>query len=307
MRLAAIDRLHRPVAARRVRHALRRGAFDELDVEPFPLEQLVSAGAVEDDAGQIVGGLVDRCSAHAVDILCKPVRGEDRQAFLARRDENDHHPRAPLASVLVVEGERRLIPVMSVRDQQLQSGDVGHAVDAPQAIATGFEVGRARRDRRRGAVVEKEDRLELRPRRAQQPQAPLLRGSMCPLMREHDTAFVGLDPQRDDVAVPRALDPVGTDIGLRKRPARRLVAREDAGVAPRGEVGGRLLLGIRQGQVHDVVRTAAEVLQPLVRRDHVVRRRDERCERAGLGFVVAQCRKRPDLRHRAEPSIRRRT
>ena len=48
--------------------------------------------------------------------------------------------------------------------------------------------------------MEEEDRLELRVRRAKQPQAPFLRAGVRALVRQDDPRLVGLEPQRRDDA-----------------------------------------------------------------------------------------------------------
>src|SRR6266576_5901887 len=65
LRLAAVDGRDGFVAARCVRDSLRRKAVDDFDVERVTLEQLVAPATVEDDAGQLLAGLVDRRSARA--------------------------------------------------------------------------------------------------------------------------------------------------------------------------------------------------------------------------------------------------
>ena len=258
-----------------------RRPLDELDVQAVALDEPVAAAAVDDDAGQPVRGPLDLGAVDVADALGDPVRREDRQALLARRHEHDHHPRGGLRAVLVVKRERRLVPVVAVGDQELLR-ELGQRVDPPEALAVEREIGLAVRQLDRVAVVQQEDRLELRPRRAQQAQALLLDVRVRPLVREHDPSLVRLEPERDDHAVPRARHAVGADVRLRERPVRGLVVGgEDLLLAPRGEVARGLLLRVRQRQVDDVVGAAREVLPPLVRADDVVRRSDEILERPG--------------------------
>ena len=171
--------------------------------------------------------------------------------------------------------------MMAVRDQEL-AGDLRRAFQSPEPLAVEREVGLARRQVDRVAVVEEEDRLELRARRAQEPQTTLPDLRVRALVRQDDAPVVRLQPERDDDAVPRARDAVGADVRLRQRPRGGLcVANDDAVRAPGGEVARRLLLRVRQGQVNHVVRAAREVLRALVRPDHVVRRSDKVLELAG--------------------------
>ena len=254
--------------------------------------------AVEDDARQFVTRLVDRRAADPVHVLCHAMRRKDRQPLLVRRDEHDHHPRARVGAVLFVERERGLVAMMTVGDQQLQVGDVRPAADAPEAVAADLEVGRAVRDVRGRAVVKEEDRLELRACRAQETQAALLRARVRALVRQDDATVVRLDLQRDDVAVPRALDTVRSDVRLRQRPRRRLAALDEhTRSAPVAEVARRLLLAVGERQVNNVERASREVVRAFRVGDDVVRRRDEILERPGLRRVVAHRTKRLRLRH----------
>src|SRR5579872_1383772 len=277
--LAAVDGRLGVLAARGVAGDLGAGALDDLDVEPVAFEQHVAPARVEHDAGQLVARPLDFRSVHVADATREPVRGEDRQPLLLRRHEHDHHPRARLAAVLGVERQRGLVAVVAVGDQQLRVREVGELGAAPEAVAVAGEVGLTLRDRDPRPVVEQEDRLQLRPRRAQQAQAPFLRPRVRPLVRQHDPPLVRLEPQRDDEAVPLAHDAVRADVRLRERPRGRLrLADDDPARAPRRQVARRLLLRLRKGQVDDVVRAAVEVVEALFGRDHVVRRRDETLE-----------------------------
>src|SRR5262249_57175323 len=56
LRIAAVDGGDGPVPARRVRHALRGDAVDDIDVERVALEQLVAAVTGGHHAGQLRGG-----------------------------------------------------------------------------------------------------------------------------------------------------------------------------------------------------------------------------------------------------------
>ena len=158
------------------------------------------------------------------------MRREDLEPRVGGADEHDHHARALRRPLLVRVGERRLVAVVAVRDQELPAGEeLGdpvareHARDAcPSASRSGSRSGRCER---RLAVVEEEDRLELRPRRAEQPQPALLRARVRPLVREHGLGLVRLDPQRGDEPAARPRDPVRADVVLRDRPDGRLRRR----------------------------------------------------------------------------------
>src|SRR6266508_4259432 len=293
--LAAVDGGDSLLATWRIADALGRDALHDLDVEPVAVEQLVAAVAVQDDPRQLVTGLVDGRAARSVDVLRDAVRGEDRQTFLPRRHEHDHQVgRAALGCV----GERGLVAMMAVGDQQLRAREARGIVDAPELVAAALQVGRTVGRRRRIAFVEQEDRLQLGARRAQEPQPSLLRGGVRALVRQDDSAVVRLRPQRRDQSGTSSPDVVRPGVILREEPEARLpVAGEDAFGAPVREVPSRLLLVLRQRQVDDVVRAAAEVLLALRGRNDVIGRRDETLEGAGPRLVVALRAKRPNIRH----------
>ena len=267
---------------------------------PSPVDELVPAVAtVEHDAGQLVAGRVDHC-VRARRSATAPTRcvGKIVSPSSSRRDEHDHHPRARLGAVLVVKGERGLVAVVPVGDQQLEVGEVRHA-RRPARAGRRRSPGPARGSGTsvRGAVVEEEDRLELRARRAQQPQAPLLRPRVRALVRKDDALVVRLDAQRRRRARCAC---------ARRRPGRRRTARAPRPTArSRTRISSsrhfrssarRLVLGVRQRQVDDVVRAAREVLAPLLGRDDVVRRSDELVQRAG-GLAVPLSAKWAHLGH----------
>src|SRR6266545_152902 len=183
--VAAIDGRLRLLAARRVRDAFEREPIDDLDVEPVAFDELIPAAAVENDPGQLASRPFDLVALHVVDAACDPVCREDRQAFLARRHEHVHHPAARVAPVLRVERERRLVPMMPVRDQEL-IGNVGHGVYAPEPFAVDRQVWLARRQLDLVAVVEEEDRFELRASRSQEAKASLLRPGVRAFVRQDD-------------------------------------------------------------------------------------------------------------------------
>ena len=215
---------------------------------------------------------------------------EDRQAGVARRDEHDHHP-GGAAGLRVL--DRRLVAVVAVGDHQLAVGEglddrVGLG-EAPELRALDLELGLALRVRDgRQALVEQEDRLELRADGADEPQPALPRLAMRALVRQDDAALVGLDLERRDDPAPRPRDAVRADVVLLERPERRRLLSQHALLAPGREVARCLLFRVGQREVDDVVRALLEVRLPLVLGQHVVRGRDERLERPGALLVVAQ-------------------
>jgi hypothetical protein len=226
------------------------------------------------------------------------MRRENREPLLEGRDEHDHHPRTRLGAVLLVEGQRRLVAMVPVGNEELRRREVRSLAHPPKAVVrlrpVDLDLGRAVGQLYGRAIVEQEDRLQLRPRGAEQPQSLLLRPGMRPLVREHDGAFVRLERERDDEAVARAADAVRPDVRLRERPCAVLqLAYEHAGLAPGCEVRDGLRVRVGKRQVDDVVGAAREVLAPLLLRDHVVGRRDEVVQRQRVALGA----KRADLGH----------
>ena len=116
---------------------------------------------VEDESRQVIGRLVDRRAADAVDRLRDAVRREDRQPLLVGRDDHDEQPRRRLGAVLLVERERGLVAVVAVGDQQLRVrqllgervAEVGVEPPEPRGDAAllGGEVGLAETVERRSS------------------------------------------------------------------------------------------------------------------------------------------------------------
>ena len=204
--------------------------------------------------------------------------------------------------MLLPVGDRGLVAMMAVGDQE-RRGELELArLDRPDPRAHAAlddvcsRLARRPLEERLG-VVEQEDRLELCPRRAQQAQAPFLRSGMRALVRQDDPVLVRDGRHRRREPFARACDPVRAGVVLRDPPVGLRRFDEHAARAPLGQVARGPLLRVRQRQMHDVVRAAREVLEPLRIRDHVVGRRDERAERAGDCRVVAQSAKWPDRGH----------
>src|SRR5580765_1218069 len=191
--VAAVDGCNRVLALRRVRHTLRRDSLHDVDVEPVAGEQLVPAVAIENDPGKLVARLVDRRSSHAVDMLRDAVGRKDREPFLPRRHE--HNVQVWRAAFLGI-GERRLVAVMAVCDQQLGLLEARGIVDPPQLVAAALQIGLTRGSWERIALVEEEDRLELSLGRAKETQSSFLRAAMRAFVRQHLAILVRLFPER---------------------------------------------------------------------------------------------------------------
>ena len=232
----------------------------------------------------------------------EPVGGEDLETGVLGRDEHDEHLCARRRSLFLREGDGGLVAVVAVGDQELLVVERTHdrgVVEPPEPGAVDLQIRLAvGASDRRGAVVEEEDRLELDARRAEEAETALLRASVRALVRQHRARLVRLDFQRRGDAEARACEPVRADVLLLERPDRGRLLDQDARLAPGLEVTGRLLLRLGQGQTDDVVRAALAQLLALLVRDHVVRRCDERLQRAGR-LVVAESAKRLDHGHTA--------
>src|SRR5215470_878348 len=141
--------------------------------------------------------------------------------------------------------------MMPVGDQQLRVAKLFRQrlpelrVEPPETVSTALQVRLAEPVDLDRAVPEEEERLELRAGGAEQTQATLLRSLMRAFVWQDDAALVRLGPQRRDEAFAVAGDAVRTDVLLREPPVRRLrLLHQDAPLAPGGETGGGLLLGV---------------------------------------------------------------
>src|SRR5438094_527040 len=141
------------------------------------------------------------------------------------------------------------------------------AVDGCNRLAPLRRVGDAlQRQRVDDLDVEQEDRLELCPRRPQQPETPLYRPRVRALVRQDDPLFVGLDSQRNHEPIAGPRHPVRAGVGLRQRPDHRFgLAFEHAVGLPLRELARGLLFRLRQGQVDDVVRVERQIARALLR------------------------------------------
>ena len=117
----------------------------------------------------------------------EPVRGEDLEPGILGRDENDGHLRAGRESLLLAEGDRRLVAVVAVGDQELlvvEVADEHRVVDPPELRAFDLQIRLSLGPLDRGgAVVEQEDRLQLDARCPQQAESRLLRAGVGALVR----------------------------------------------------------------------------------------------------------------------------
>ena len=223
------------------------------------------------------------------------VRREDRQARIVEADE--HGEDVDVRPI----GERGLVAVVAVGDQQLPVGErLGDPVgrETPQPRALDLEVRLAvGPPRDRLALVEEEERLQLRAGLTEQAQTAFLRDAVCALVGQDDPRLVRLGPQRGHEPLARTRDLVRADVVLRQPPdALGLVLEHSVG-APLAPEPARFGLVVGQRQMDDVVRARGAEALALLGRDHVVRRGDEALERPGrLG--VANGAKRLDLGHR---------
>ena len=273
--------------------------------------------------------LAQRDAPRVVEAGQQAVGGEDRQAGIAERHEAHQHVavRALAADLLGVRA-RGLVAVVAVGDQQLggrqrlpHRRDRARVADAPEPMRGAVVVGQLaergvrqlRRERRPGvAVVEREDRGEVRPRRAREPQPVLLRAGVRALVRADPPGAVVLDAHAGEHAVARAAASVRAGVVLLERPQRRLrVGDDDAlrrarraasrrrgrtGRRRRGPAGGRSRRRCRASA------RAARRAAPRRSRRRAGRRR-ARARRCGRGRSAARAgaRCRPRRRRMLEP------
>ena len=138
------------------------------------------------------------------------MRREDLEPGVGRRDEHDEQP---VAATLLRERHCGLVAVMAVGDQELAIGEERLDPRSPstrQSRVPRRRVGvAAPASDRRVAVVEQEDRLELRTGGAKQREAALDRPAMRALVREHGARRVRLGAEGGDQAGPATRRPSG--------------------------------------------------------------------------------------------------
>jgi hypothetical protein len=127
-------------------------------------------------------------------------------------------------------------------------------------------------------------------------------------VREHDTSLVWLERRARDEASPDSRDPVRADELLLEQPdGGRVFANQHALSLPLRQQAGGLGGIVRTNEPHGVVRAPGEELLVELRRDDVVRGRDEVVERGRRARGVPEGAKRLHERHRGQASSRRRT
>ena len=156
-----------------------------------------------------------------------------------QRDEAHQHVAVrALAADLVRVHARGLVAVVAVGDQQLGGRErrparrrsrpgrrrarAGGSVPSSSVSSPNGGAVEVRRERRPGvAVVEREDRREVRARRAREPQPVLLRAGVRALVRADPARAVVLDAHAREQPVARAAAAVGAGVVLLERPQRR--------------------------------------------------------------------------------------
>ena len=256
--------------------------------------------------------------------------GEDGEAGVV--EPGQRHQRevvVALAADLVAVGDRRLVAVVAVGDQQLRVGeqladrgvnrgvadppDPGHGAAGIGGFAPRLlRLDRGRHQRPWVLGAEREDRREVVAGGAGQVEPVLLRPRQGALVGQDLARLEVLDPDPGEDAVAGAGGAVGSAVVLRHRPDRRLgVVDQGAGLAPGlHRLGGprvgvvvRLLrsgLPVRFRQVDRdrVVGGARQQLRPLRRVDHVVGRRRDPVQRSDDIEVVVGGEDRAHVGHR---------
>ena len=230
--LTRVDGAYRLLPIRCVADAVVPEPVDELYVELVPVNRQLERAVVtvEHGGGAVGRHMVERLAGISRQrlgrqalvrlVLEDTVGREDHQAGVVEADEHREARRFP------PQGERSLVAVVTVGDQQLAVGErLGDAVgrEPPDPGAVHLEVGFAIGPLgRRCAFVEEEQRLELGVHLAQQPQSALLRPAVGALVRQHDALLVRLGLERRDESLTRARDSVWADVVLREPPEARL-------------------------------------------------------------------------------------
>ena len=202
-----------------------------------------------------------------------------------------------------MERQRGLVAMVAVCDQErrLRQRRRRLTFHAPELVAHAPQLHLEQRlacGAGEAALVEKEDRLYVRPNSPQQTEKALLRPGMSALVRKDDACVVRLESQGDDEALAGARDPIGAGVVLSEPPeGRLLVSQEHALGLPVPPEPRRLGLVVRESQVNDVVGATGEVAFPLLGRDHVVRWRHQVGEWPGPALVVADGAKGLDQGH----------
>ena len=257
-----------------------------------------------------------------VEVAEHAVRAEDRQAGVIERDQaHERVAMGPLAADLVGVGERRLVAVVTVGDQELGVGQLGgdRLVDSgigdpPDAMHRAVGVG----DLTPGFVAEPgldvaprvpgvkgEDRRQVVAGGPGEPQAILLRAGLGSLVGADQAGAVLGHPHPGEEPVARTTVAIGALVVLCQRPDRGLpVGREHALHGPGLERLGGVLVGVaagrrlRQVDLDDVQRRAGEQLGPLLGIDDVIGRGGDVRQRGDRAQLVMQRFQWPDLRHR---------
>jgi hypothetical protein len=169
------------------------------------------------------------------------------------------------SALSLVEGERRLVAVVPVRDHERSLDAVGRVwIDSPEtardSVQGRLEIGRTRRRlRRRRAVVKQEDRRELRARGLEEAETAPPRLGEAPLVGKHDTALVRLERRTRNKTAARASHSVRADEVLLQQPHRRLFfADENAFLLPSGQEPSRFVGIVGTYQADRVVGTRGE-------------------------------------------------
>ncbi len=246
--------------------------------------------------------------------------GKDGEAGVLERDQRHQDVVGPAARPdLALVGQRGLVAVVAVGDQQLAVGELRGdrlvhpgVADPPDTVGGALVIGDlVPRVLEGGADVppgvagmEREDRGEVVPGGSGEAEAVLLRPRLGALVGA-DALAVGSEPDPGEEAPAGEATAVGGVVVLLQRPDRRLVVfDQDALVLPGAEQTRRVLVRVvstgipREVDLDDVVSGAARELRPLLIIDHVVRRRGDRRQRSHLAEVVVQSPQWFDPSHR---------
>ncbi len=255
--------------------------------------------------------------------------GVDREAGVV--EAGQRHQRVvviALAADLVAVGDRGLVAMVTVGDQQLRIGkqrgnffvqlrqapDPGHRAGSVGCFPPGlFDRGLLGNHRPGVDCAQREDRREVAARRPHQFEPVLLGAGQGALVGQDRAAVEVLNPDADEDAVADVGAAVGPGVFLLHRPDRRLgvldqrtgllpgldrVSRGGVGIALTLRLGPGLAVGLGQVDRDRVVGRLREQLLPHRRVDHVIGRRDHVLQRPDCVEVVVQGVEGQHLGHR---------
>ncbi len=241
----------------------------------------------------------------------EPVRGQDLQPVVVAAHEGCEDVTGLLGSLLLVVGERRLVAMVAVGDEQTPLGAAERLCDrivARNSARDGSSLRRAsppcpvrarESPARRPRGRERSGENFVRAARRSSRRASFCRSKVRSWGSTWPSEYGDELDTRDQAASPPR-SPVQARERLLENPDCRLrLADEHALVLPGADQPGGLCGRLRVEEAHRVVRARRNESLAPVGRDDVVRRRDDRIQRPHRSRVVAKRPKRLQMRHDA--------